>query len=166
MRGAKPTSPWAVAGPVIGAGLVVLYTVLSLTSVARTDLVSLAAVGPFLWLVRAGREMVRLFEGRSTPRRVLVYVTLLVALTIVEFATVYNWMRHSFRGMTSRASPLYFSVSTFTTTGYGDIHPLTSAAQLTTVAQMLLDWIETTVVVGVLLATLIEVLVRRRPDRS
>jgi hypothetical protein len=166
MRAAQPSSRWAVANPVVGGGLVILYTFLSLTSVARTGLVGLAAIGPFLWLMRAGRELVRLLEGRSTPRRVLIYVTLLVALTIVEFATVYNWMRGSFGGMTSRVAPLYFSVSTFTTTGYGDIHPLTSAAQLTTIAQMLLDWIETTVVVGVVLATLVEVLGRRRPGRA
>jgi hypothetical protein len=123
MHGVPARCRWAVASPVIGAGLVVLCTVLSLTPVARTGLVTIAAIGPFLWLMRAGREVVRLFDGRSTPRRVLVYVGLLVALTIVELATIYNWMRHSFGGMTSRVAPLYFSISTFTTTGYGDIHP-------------------------------------------
>lgn len=166
MRGAPPTRHRAIAIPVTGAAGVILYTVLSLTSFARTGFVGLAAIGPFLWLVRAGREVFRLFEGRSTPRRVLVYVTLLVALTIVEFATIYNWMRHSFAGMTSRVAPLYFSVSTFTTTGYGDIRPLTSAAQLATTAQMLLDWTETTVIVGVVLVTLVEVLGRRRPGAA
>jgi hypothetical protein len=62
-------------------------------------------------------------------------VGLLVALTIVEFATIYNWLRHSFGGMSSRVAPLYFSVSTFTTTGYGDLDPLTSGAQLMTIAR-------------------------------
>lgn len=163
MRRREPPRRWTLALPLIGGGLVIVYTILSLTAVARTGLVVVAAAGPFLWLVRAGREVLRLFEGRSTPRRVLIYVTLLVALTIVEFATIYNWMRHSFSGMTSQVSPLYFSVSTFTTTGYGDIRPLTSGAQLMTALQMLLDWTETTVVIGIVLAALVEVLGRRHP---
>jgi hypothetical protein len=63
----SPSSRWAVTSLVIGIGLVLLYTALCLTSVARTSLVAFAAIGPFLWLMRAGREVVRLFDGRSTP---------------------------------------------------------------------------------------------------
>jgi voltage-gated potassium channel len=151
--------------PVVGTVVVGLYTTLSLTRLGVSGLIWLAAAGPILWLFRVVREVIRLVDGKSTPRRVLALTVLLIALTIVEFAALYNRLRGSFAGMSTRFAPLYFSITTFTTTGFGDIHPVTSEAQILVSGQMILDWIESAVVVGLVLAVILDSLNQRRNRR-
>jgi voltage-gated potassium channel len=142
------------------------FTALNLTHGVPAEAIGVAATGPALWLARVFREVWRLFDGRSTAPRVLASTVLLIGLTIVEFGSLYNRQRGSFAGMTTRVAPLYFSITTFTTTGFGDIHPITSGAQLLVSAQMLLDWVESAVVVALVLAVLMDALNQYRTRRQ
>jgi len=147
-----------VGSPLWGAVLLVLYTVLALVPNVPDLLVILAAVGPVAWLVRTVWEILRLVQHKSTPMVVLAYTALLVGLTITEYATLYNWQSQQFDNMTTRFAPLYFSITTFTTTGFGDIVAHTQGAQILVSTQMILDWSESAVIVAIVLAILLNIL--------
>lgn len=80
---------------------------------------------------------------RRSPRRAL--LTVFAAVLYVEgiFANAYYWLSQrspaAFSETLSRIDAAYFTVSTATTTGFGDIHPLSSSARLVVIAQMLVS---------------------------
>lgn len=81
--------------------------------------------------------------SRRSPRRAL--LTIFAAVVYVEgiFANAYYWLSHrstgAFGETLSRIDAAYFTVSTATTTGLGDIHPLSGTAQLVVIAQMIVS---------------------------
>lgn len=68
-----------------------------------------------------------------------------VAVIWISFACIYtsvnNLMRCSFSGMDGLIDPLYFSLITITTTGYGDIEPTNYITKLLVVFQLFHTWI-------------------------
>ncbi len=80
---------------------------------------------------------------RRSPRRAL--LTVLTAVLYVEgtFANAYYWLSHrspaAFNEALTRIDAVYFTIGTATTTGFGDIHPLTESARSVVTTQMLVN---------------------------
>ncbi|MCZ4510898.1 potassium channel family protein [Streptomyces sp. ActVer] len=125
----------------IAAGLVTAYYLLPLDGrgTARTATLLtcglLAVVLVFLWEVRA--------IMRSTLPRLKAVEALAVtlALYLVLFSSVYYLLDHSSPGSFSeplnRTDALYFTLTTFTTVGFGDITALSQTGRVVTMLQML-----------------------------
>jgi voltage-gated potassium channel len=92
-------------------------------------------------ILRADRPMLRAADAMA----------LLIPLFLVVFSWTYLLMSmsnvRSFGGPLSRAEALYFTVTVFSTVGFGDITAKTDAARLVVTAQMLLDLVVVAVVV-------------------
>jgi hypothetical protein len=111
-----------------GLVIVPVLTWLLLGSQTTSELIILAAMGfPYVWLAvwdlthpgRAGRAL----------------LTVLAAVFYIEgiFANAYYWVSHrtpaAFNETLGRIDAAYLSISTATTTGMGDIHPLSGPAR-------------------------------------
>ncbi|MEY4175064.1 MAG: hypothetical protein RI900_2229 [Actinomycetota bacterium] len=69
-------------------------------------------------------------------------VLLVVAMVVFGFSALYLAIAHhdgQFVGLATRVDALYFTVSTLSTVGYGDIHAAGSAARIAVTVQILLD---------------------------
>ena len=104
---------------------------------------------------------VLLFEIRGITRakhpmlRAGVAMSVVIPLFLVFFAWTYLNMSASdavdFGGHMSRMTALYFTVTIFSTVGFGDITPKTDLARLVTTVQMIADLIVIAVVVRLIL---------------
>ncbi len=101
-----------------------------------------------LWVIRlVGAESVSLLLYAST-------VTVLLSVQL--FASAY-WLlarvsEAAFSERLTHVDALYFTITTFTTTGYGDIQPLSQLARLLASVQMLLTFLLVTIVVAMIFA--------------
>jgi hypothetical protein len=136
---------WAVGllrSAAAAALLVVLYYVLPLdrftnVPVALTTglLILLAAVGVQVWQVtRAEYPGIRAVEALATS----------LPLFLLLFASAYFMMARSnpanfTEQSITRTDSLYFTVTVFSTVGFGDIHPVSESARLVVTVQELLD---------------------------
>jgi voltage-gated potassium channel len=103
-----------------------------------------------------------LFEIRQITRhdrpmlRATVAMATVIPLFLVLFSWIYLTMSSSdpaaFGGHLSRVSALYFTVSVFSTVGFGDITPKTDVARLVTSVQMMADLAVIALVVRLILA--------------
>lgn len=79
----------------------------------------------------------------------------IIPLFLVMFAWIYLTMSASdptaFGGQLSRTSALYFTVTVFSTVGFGDITPKTDMARIVAMVQMLADLAVIAVVVRMIL---------------
>ena len=91
----------------------------------------------FTWRVRG------LFRSRYPGLRAIETLALIVPLYLLLFAATYFLVERADTGYFSepltRSSALYFSVTVFSTVGFGDITAKTDPARLVVTAQMLLD---------------------------
>ena len=75
--------------------------------------------------------------------RASVALTTLIPLFLVSFAWIYLTMSRSspasFGGTLDRTGALYFTITTFSTVGFGDITPKTDPARIVVMVQMLTD---------------------------
>jgi len=125
------------------AGLVVLYYGLPLDGrVGGTGALllpgGLALFGALTW-----RGVLRIIHSR-TPRIVAISVlTGLFPLFIVVFAATYYLMSHHspgcFSARLSRTDALYFTMTVFSTVGFGDLVPVSQVARAVVMGQMLGD---------------------------
>jgi len=106
---------------------------------------------------------VLMFEIRGITRarhpmlRAGVAMSVVIPLFLVFFAWIYLNMSASdavdFGGHMTRMTALYFTVTIFSTVGFGDITPKTDLARLVTTVQMLADLAVIAVVVRLILGT-------------
>jgi len=82
-----------------------------------------------------------LWWATSDCGRSLIRWTGVVALTSILFAIVYSIVNIDFGEHHTIFSPLYFSIVTMTTLGYGDVIPTSIAAQIITTFQALLGYV-------------------------
>ncbi|HSJ91154.1 MAG TPA: potassium channel family protein [Ilumatobacter sp.] len=120
----------------VGLSLLVLLSVVSVRSVMRS---------PYPWL------------------RAVESLLLVVGLAVVSFASVYVVLSSqdasSFSEQLGKTDGLYFSLTTATTIGYGDISPRTEAARIVVMIQMITN----VLVLGVAARVIINA-ARRRAD--
>jgi amino acid transporter len=100
---------------------------------------------------------VLLFEIRGITKakhpmlRATVAMSIVIPLFLIFFAWIYLNMAgtdpHTFGGPMTRMTALYFTVTVFSTVGFGDITPHTDLARLVTTVQMLADLVVIAVVV-------------------
>jgi hypothetical protein len=123
--------------------LVTLYYVLPMNRGfdAHTVLLLVVYLAVFavilVWRVRG------LFRSRYPGLRAVETLALVVPLYLLLFATTYFLAERAdgsyFSEPLTRSSALYFSVTVFSTVGFGDITATTDPARLVVTAQMLLD---------------------------
>jgi voltage-gated potassium channel len=123
--------------------LVALYYLLPMdkgfdTHTVLLLIVCLAVLAAILaWRVRG------IFRSRYPGLRAVESLALIAPLYILLFATTYFLAERADAGYFSepltRSSALYFSVTVFSTVGFGDITAATDPARLVVTAQMLLD---------------------------
>jgi voltage-gated potassium channel len=87
---------------------------------------------------------VRLISGHDRPAlRATVAMATIIPLFLMLFSWIYLTMARSYPAAfgqpLSRISALYFTVSVFSTVGFGDITPKTDLARLVVTVQMLAD---------------------------
>jgi len=83
-------------------------------------------------------------------------LVLLLTILMTGFAAVYYGMNHAhdqFRGIDTRIDALYFTVTTLSTVGYGDITAVTQTGRVAVTVQMLFDLAFLGIAVRVLSAT-------------
>jgi len=135
---------WAVLrGLVVTTVLVLLYYLMPLdqpwdTGTAVRLLIGLLVfVGLTVWQVRA------IADSRYPAVRAFETLGLIVPLYLLLFASTYFLMERaaaaSFTQSLTRTDALYFSVTVFTTVGFGDITAKSETARIVLIIQMLAD---------------------------
>jgi voltage-gated potassium channel len=133
------------AARVIGAWILIFGAYYLLPGVGRagfraflhlaTDIAVVAAV--LVWQVR------HIHTARLPELRAIEALGVVVALFLAAFASIYLGMSnggpHTFTQTLDHTRALYFTITVFSTVGFGDITPRTDTARLVVSAQMLLD---------------------------
>ena len=128
----------------VTAGLVTAFYVLPLERPLRNAASSLTLAGGLAVLASAITWQVRLIR-RAPLRRLqaLEAFALTVPAFLLFFATVYFGIERgsatSFNQRLSRSDALYFTVSVFSSVGFGDIVPRSQPARLVVTTQMICD---------------------------
>jgi voltage-gated potassium channel len=135
--------------------LLILYFVLPIEHRAHQSVALRLGVALALFVAVLTNE-IRLISNHDRPMlRAAVAMATIIPLFLVMFAWIYLTMAHSdpaaFGGPLSRNSALYFTVSVFSTVGFGDIAPKTDVARLVTTVQMLADLAMVAVVIRLIL---------------
>jgi hypothetical protein len=109
---------------------------------------------------------IRLISSHDRPLlRAGVAMATVIPLFLVLFAWIYLTMSHSdpasFGGPLDRTSALYFTVTIFSTVGFGDITPKTDPARLVATVQMLSDLAMFAIVIRLILGA-----ATKRADRQ
>ncbi len=135
--------------------LVVLYYVLPIEHRAHQSVLLRLGVASAVFVAVLVNE-IRLISSHDQPMlRATVGMATILPLFIVLFAWIYLTMSHSdptaFGGRMDRTTALYFTVTVFSTVGFGDITPRTDPARLVTTVQMLSDLAMVAVVVRLIL---------------
>ena len=158
---------WAVLRTLlIAAVLVVLYYVLPLDRRFDSDTVIRLVIG---LVVFAGVMVWGVMAIASSPYpgvRAAETLGLVLSLFLVLFASTYFLMERaaaaSFTQPLTRTDALYFTVTVFSTVGFGDITPKSEPARVVVIVQMLADL----ALLGAGLRVLLQAVQRGRERRS
>ena len=133
----------ALRSVLVATVLVVLYYVLPLDrrwdsdTAVRLLVGVLVFAGVMVWHVRA------IAGARYPGLRAAVALGMIIPLFLVLFASTYFVMERassvSFTQPLTRTDALYFTVTVFSTVGFGDISPKSEAARVVLIVQMLAD---------------------------
>lgn len=96
-------------------------------------------------IVRSERPMLRAADAMA------LVIPVFVAVFAWTYLTMSKSTPHAFTQPLDRASALYFTVTVFTTVGFGDIAPVSDAARMTVTAQMVCDVLVIAAVVRLIL---------------
>ena len=125
------------------AVLVALYYLLPLDHLAKVPLWVILVVGLVVLLAVATWQLRLVLRSDYPAVRAGEALATTVALFLLLFAAVYFVMERaspaSFSHHLTRTDSLYFTVTTFSTVGYGDITAASQAARLLVTVQMILD---------------------------
>jgi hypothetical protein len=122
--------------------LVVLYYLLPLDHVK--DVPVTLAVGLVILLAVIAWQLRAIVRAKYPAVRAVVALASTVPLFVLLFASVYFVMAQASPAnfgihQLTRTDALYFTVTVFSTVGFGDITPLSQGARLVVTAQMMLD---------------------------
>jgi voltage-gated potassium channel len=135
--------------------LVALYFVMPIEHRAHQSVALRLGAALALFVVILANE-IRLISNHDRPMlRAAVAMATVIPLFLVLFAWIYLTMAHSapasFDQPLNRSSALYFTVTVFSTVGFGDIVPRTDVARLVVTVQMLADLAVVAVVIRLIL---------------
>ncbi len=136
--------------------MMLVYFIAPIDLRTHASVVGRLTVGLALFVAALGYEIRAITRARHPMLRAAVAMALILPLFIVVFAWTYLTMSHSapaaFGQRFSRVSALYFTVTVFSTVGFGDITPKSDIARLVVTGQMVGDLIVIAVVVRLLLS--------------
>ena len=123
--------------------LVALYYLLPLDHLASVPLAVTLVVGLLVLVAVAAWQLRLVIRARYPALRAGEALATTVPLFVLLFASAYFVMARanpaSFTHPLTRTDALYFTVTTFSTVGFGDITPVTETARLVVTVQMILD---------------------------
>ena len=147
--------------------LVALYYLLPLDHLTDVPLAVLLVVGLVVLLVISAGQVREILKAKYPAVRAAEALATTVPLFLLLFASAYYVMERpspgSFSHSLTRTDALYFTVTTFTTVGYGDITATSQSARLMVTVQMLLDLLALGLGVRVLLGA-VQLARQGRPD--
>lgn len=136
--------------------LVVLYYVFPIQHRAHQSVALRLSVALALFSVVLALEVRQISKHDHPMLRAGVALATIIPLFLVLFAWIYLTMSTSspaaFGAHLSRTSALYFTVTVFSTVGFGDITPKTDPARIVAMVQMMADLAGGAVVVRLILA--------------
>lgn len=165
-RQARPSPAaivWAVAR-IIGstAALVAIYYALPLTHSSTWAAVTILVIGLAVFIGLVAFQVIAIIRSPFPGLRAVEALATSVPLFLLLFASSYVAMSamsaSNFDGRLTHTDGLYFTVTVFSTVGFGDITAKTQAARLVVTGQMIADL----VVLGLAIKIIIGAVSRRR----
>jgi voltage-gated potassium channel len=150
--------------------LVVLYYKLPLTGALDASTVVLLLAGLVLFAGVISWQVRAILRSRYPGLRAIEALAAAIPLFLLVFAAAYvklaDTQAHAFSEPLNRTDALYFTVTVFSTVGFGDIAPVATATRVTTMVQMLGDLVVVGLVVRVMLGAGKEGRERRAADSA
>jgi voltage-gated potassium channel len=135
--------------------LVVLYYAVPLSGAMDASAVALLLGGLLLFGVVISWQIRAILESSYPALRAVEALASAIPLFLLLFALVYFKMAdlqaQAFSEPLSRTDALYFTITVFSTVGFGDIAPVATAARVTAMVQMLGDLVLIGLVLRVML---------------
>ena len=146
--------------------LVVLYYRLPFTAVVDASTVVLLAAGLALFAAVITWQVRSILRSAYPALRAIEALGAAIPLFLLVFAAAYvklaDTQAEAFTEPLSRTDALYFTITVFATVGFGDIAPVTDAARITTMVQMVGDLL----VVGLVLRLMLGAVKQGRERRA
>ena len=123
--------------------LVALYVFVPVPGTAGRGALFALAGGLVAFLVLTGYQIRSIARSRNPVIKAIEVVTFALVLLLVVFAFTYRWISEadpaSFSEELGRIDSMYFTITTLTTVGFGDITARSDAARIFVMLQMLFD---------------------------
>lgn len=148
------------------AVVVALYYLLPLDRSSEAVVVTMLVSGLAVFVVLVGFQVRAIIRSPLPGVRAIEALAISVPLFLVLFASSYFVMARlsaaSFGAPLTRTDALYFTVTVFSTVGFGDITAKTQAARLVVTGQMIADLI----VLGLAIKVIVGAVKRRRSRQT
>ena len=155
----------ALRAVVTASVLVTLYYVLPLDELSGTSAVAGLAIGVLVFLGLVAWQVRSILRSAHPQTRALQALVVVLPIFILMFASAYYVMGRAqpadFSEALTRSDALYFTVTVFSTVGFGDVSAKGETTRLVVTAQMILDLIFLGVGIRVILGA-----VQRSKERS
>jgi ion channel len=140
--------------------LVVLYYKLPLTGTLDASAVVLLLAGLTVFAGVISWQLRAILRSQYPALRAVEALAFAIPLFLLVFAAAYvklaDAQAHAFTESLNRTDALYFTITVFSTVGFGDIAPVATAARVTTMVQMLGDLVVVGLVLRVMLGAVKE----------
>jgi voltage-gated potassium channel len=150
--------------------LVLLYYQLPLTGEREGSTATLLLAGLVLFAVVITWQVRAILRSDYPGLRAIEALAAAIPLFLLMFAAAYVTVNEvqpsAFTEPLSRTDALYFTITVFSTVGFGDIAPVATAARVTTMVQMLGDLVVVGLVLRVMLGAVKEGRQRRAADSA
>jgi voltage-gated potassium channel len=145
--------------------LVVIYYLLPLNRSSRWAAVTILVIGLMLFIGLVAFQVRSIVRSRFPALRAIEALATSVPLFLLLFASVYVVLStisaSNFTEPLTHTDALYFTVTVFSTVGFGDITAKTEAARLVVTAQMIADLL----IIGLGLRVIVGAVTRSRQQR-
>jgi hypothetical protein len=150
--------------------LVVLYYKLPLTGALEASTVALLLAGLVLFAGIIAWQVRAILRSDYPGLRAIEALAAAIPLFLLVFAGAYvklaDAQPSAFSEPVSRTDALYFTITVFSTVGFGDITPVTTSARVIAMVQMLGDLVVVGLVLQVMLGAVKEGRQRRAADSA
>ena len=137
--------------------LILLYARLPVASSTDTGVLVELVIGLFLAGVLLGRQVRQILRADHPELQAAEALALVIPVLVLVFAFTYVSLSHanpaSFSQPMDKVAGVYFTVTVFSTVGFGDITATSQTARLVVTVQMLLDLVTLGLVVRAFVST-------------